>query len=200
MAAGLAFGLGAGVSPGPLLGLVITSTLQRGFGAGLRVAIAPLLTDAPIIAVAVLVVSSISDDVVRVIGIGGGAVVVGLGIWTVLSARRPFDDSQKDAGDAGDVWRGVIVNVMSPHPWVFWLTAGGPLLVSAWRRSPAVGVLFAAGFYLLLIGSKVMIAWAVERGSRRFSSAGLRRLIVIGGLALISGGILLAWQAAAGRL
>ena len=36
-------GLAAGVSPGPLLALVISSTLERGFGAGLRVALAATL-------------------------------------------------------------------------------------------------------------------------------------------------------------
>ena len=126
--------------------------------------------------------------------------VAGLRIWTVLGARGPLGDSPRDTGGTGDVWRGVIANVVSPHPWVVWLMAGGPLLVSAWQRSPVFGGLLAAGFYLLLIGSKVMIAWAVERGSRRLSLAGRRRLIVIGGLALISSGIVLAWQATAGRM
>jgi len=45
---GLGLGLAAGASPGPLLTLVVSSTLARGFGAGLRVALAPVLTDAPI--------------------------------------------------------------------------------------------------------------------------------------------------------
>ncbi len=52
---GLGLGLAAGVSPGPLLTLVVSSTLARGFGAGLRVALAPVLTDAPIIVLAILV-------------------------------------------------------------------------------------------------------------------------------------------------
>ena len=34
---GLGLGLAAGISPGPLLALLISSTLERGFGAGLRV-------------------------------------------------------------------------------------------------------------------------------------------------------------------
>ena len=52
--AGLAIGFGAGIAPGPLSALVVTTSLERGFGPGARVAIAPLLTDTPIVLFAVL--------------------------------------------------------------------------------------------------------------------------------------------------
>ena len=51
---GLTLGFAAVISPGPLMTLVITRTLERGLGAGLRVAIAPLLTDLPIIVVSMI--------------------------------------------------------------------------------------------------------------------------------------------------
>jgi threonine/homoserine/homoserine lactone efflux protein len=35
------FGLSAGLSPGPLLTLVIAETLKRGIAAGIRIAVAP---------------------------------------------------------------------------------------------------------------------------------------------------------------
>jgi len=94
----------------------------------------------------------------------------------------------------------VAVNVLSPHPWVFWLTAGGPLLVAAWRRGPAVGIAFVAGFYALLVGSKVVIAFLVARAGRRLGETARRRLVWTGGALLVVGGALLLWQAAAGRL
>jgi threonine/homoserine/homoserine lactone efflux protein len=46
----LVFGLSAGLSPGPLMTLVIAETLKRGIPAGIRIAVAPLITDLPIIA------------------------------------------------------------------------------------------------------------------------------------------------------
>lgn len=197
LAAGLALGLGAGIVPGPLLALVVTSTLQRGFGAGLRVAVAPLLTDAPIIAFGVLVASSIPDGALRALGVVGGGVVISMGARTIREAGGPAED---DRAPTGDVWRGVIVNATSPHPWIFWIGAGGPLLVTAWRGAPALGVAFLAGFYLLLVGSKVGVAWAVAKGRSRLSDLWQRRLVVLGGLMLVVGGSVLAWEAAAGRL
>lgn len=196
---GLSLGLGAGMSPGPLLTLVVTSSLERGFGAGLRVALAPLITDAPIVALAVTVASSIPVRVLQILGAVGGAVVVGLGLATVGRAGRPVDAGD-DATGSRDLWRGVAVNALSPHPWVFWMTAGGPLLVTAWRHGPAFGAAFVAGFYSLLVGSKVAIAFGVARAGRRFGTATRRRLLVGGGALLVAGGVLLLWQAVTGRL
>jgi len=196
---GLTLGLGAGLSPGPLLTLVVTSTLERGFGAGVRVAMAPLVTDAPIVALAVTVVSSIPDAVVRGLGIAGGTVVAALGAWTVRDARRG-EDAPREAPARRDLARGVAVNLLSPHPWIFWLTAGAPLLVSAWRRAPVFGVGFLAGFYALLVGTKVAVAYLTARGGERLGADARRRLLVIGGGMLAAAGVLLLWQALTGRL
>src|SRR5690606_40679233 len=45
LTSGLGMGLAAGVSPGPLLVLVVTSTLRGGLRNGIAVAAAPLLSD-----------------------------------------------------------------------------------------------------------------------------------------------------------
>ena len=47
LALGLSLGLGAGLAPGPLLALVIRSTLQDGGAAGIRVALSPLADRRP---------------------------------------------------------------------------------------------------------------------------------------------------------
>lgn len=197
--AGFSLGLGAGLSPGPLLTLVVTSTLERGFGAGVRVAIAPLLTDAPIIALTVAVVSSVSDGVLRALGITGGIVVALMGLWTAATAHRAAATEERPPGSL-DVWRGVVVNALSPHPWIFWIGVGAPLLVVSWRDSPARGIAFLIGFYVLLVGSKVAIAWVVSRAGRRLDPAARTRLVVIGGGLLVVGGVALVWQAASGGL
>jgi hypothetical protein len=46
---GIIFGLSAGLAPGPLLMLVISDTLRHGIKAGVKVALAPVITDLPII-------------------------------------------------------------------------------------------------------------------------------------------------------
>lgn len=51
---GLALGFAAGISLGPMLGLVINQSLTRGSRAWSLVALAPLITDLPFIAVLVV--------------------------------------------------------------------------------------------------------------------------------------------------
>ena len=48
VSAALIMGLGEGIKPGPLNTLVITETLQHDWRAGTKVAISPLITDAPV--------------------------------------------------------------------------------------------------------------------------------------------------------
>ncbi len=54
---GVVFGLSGGLSPGPLLTLVVSETLKHGIKEGVKVSIAPLITDPPIVIAAIFIVS-----------------------------------------------------------------------------------------------------------------------------------------------
>jgi threonine/homoserine/homoserine lactone efflux protein len=195
---GLGLGLAAGVSPGPLLTLVVSSTLARGFGAGLRVAAAPLLTDAPIILLAILVLRDLSSAWLGLIGTLGGCVVIYLGIATL---RSPFEDraiQDETGGSAADLWRGAIVNLLNPHPWIFWITVQGPLLIRGWRQSPITGTAFVLAFYAAIVGCKVAIAWLVARGRHALNDRWYRRLLIGCGVLLTGMGAFLVFQAISG--
>lgn len=155
---GLSLGFGAGIAPGPLLALVLSSTLQRGFGAGTRVALAPLVTDVPIVVLSVLVLSGLPDTVVSAFSVAGGLFVG----WLGVEALRGRAAAAGAAG--GDLRRAALVNVISPHPWIFWITVGAPILVEAGGGGAAI---FIAAFYVLLIGTKVVIAALVMTARRR---------------------------------
>jgi len=191
------FGLGAGVAPGPLQAVVITSTLQRGFGAGWRVAMGPLITDAPIVTLSVAVLSSVPDGVLNGLAVAGGIVLIGLGMWELRSRRAEAAEHETSPGGA-DLLRGAVVNLLNPHPWIFWIGAGGPLVVSAWRRGPGLALGVLAIFYGLLIGLKVVTAWLVARGGARLTEQWRGRLVVAGAALLILGGTFVAWQGAGG--
>jgi threonine/homoserine/homoserine lactone efflux protein len=195
LVAGLSIGLAAGITPGPLMTLVVTATLRRGFGAGWRTAVAPLLTDVPIVALAVAAISALPEAGVRGLGIGGGLVVMAFGLWELSHVVNAVPEDGDVGGTSADVWRGVAVNALSPHPWIFWATAGGPLLVDAWSEAPGGAVAFLLGFYVALVGSKVALAGVVGAGRRRLPEHWRRRLVVIGGLLLIAGGSILVWRA-----
>jgi threonine/homoserine/homoserine lactone efflux protein len=71
----------------------------------------------------------------------------------------------------------VLVNLLSPHPWLFWLSVGGPLLVTAWRHGAIYGGAFLLGFYGLLAGSKVVLAVMLSASRHRLSLPWYRGLL-----------------------
>jgi threonine/homoserine/homoserine lactone efflux protein len=191
---GLGIGLGAGVSPGPLLTLVISSTLERGFGAGLRVAAAPLVTDLPVIAVTLWLLGRLGDGFLISLALLGGVVVIAVGLETAWKAWRPRAETPGEGPPkAHDLWRGALVNILSPHPWIFWLTLLGPQAVGLWRQQPPIAVGFVALFYVGLVGSKIAIAWAVARGRRHLQGRWYRIILALcAGLLIVLGVLLIA--------
>lgn len=188
---GWSLGLAAGISPGPLLTLVISATLQRGLAAGLRVASAPLWSDAPVIAVSLWVVSSLSPWFLGGIGLLGGGFVVFLGLETLWRVRRPLQIDAPSDEAPRDLLKGILVNLLSPSPWLFWLTVGGPLTVGFWRQGPLPGIGFGAAFYIALVGSKALLAALVASGRQRLDGTGFRVVLGVCGLLMIGlGGVL----------
>ena len=161
IALGLILGLGAGLAPGPLMALVVAAALERGFAAGARVAAAPLLTDAPIIALSVLVLSRLPETVLAGLSLAGAAFVL---VLAVEALRTGPPEAAPEGAAARDLRRGALVNALSPHPWLCWITVGGPVLVDAADRSAALAVGFLVAFYALLIGTKVVLAALVAAG------------------------------------
>ena len=82
---GTMFGLSAGFAPGPLMTLVITQTLKHNPVEGLRVAVAPILTDIPIILISYFILIKISalGPAIGLISVAGGVYVVYLSYETI---------------------------------------------------------------------------------------------------------------------
>jgi len=171
-------GATAGFSPGPLLTLVIRETLSGGVRAGMRVASAPLLTDFPIIALCVFALSAVagSSGVLGVVSLMGSAFILFLA-WETWQAKPLAMDHAP--ARSRSLAKGVVTNLLSPHPYLFWVTVGAPILVQGWRADPLAPVLFLAGFYLLLVGSKLGVAALVGR-SRSFLAGSTYRLLLRG--------------------
>jgi len=192
---GVTLGLGAGVSPGPMLVLVIRSSLESGFQAGLRVALAPLASDAPVILLCLMVVSRLPSAFMTGLTIVGGLFVIYLGAETALKARHAATPGQDRTEASADFLRAVTANLLNPHPWLFWATVGAPLTVKAWSTSPLEALAFGIGFYGLLVGSKIGIAWLVARSRGRLTAGWYKLILLICGLLLAGVGVALLCDA-----
>ena len=162
---GVVFGLSAGLSPGPLLTLVISETLKHGMKEGMKVSIAPLLTDLPIVLITILVLSRLSNmlPALGVVSLLGCAFLTYLGFESITFRGVDIEVAQVKHDS---VKIGVITNFLNPNPYMFWLTIGAPLVLKALKIGLFSASLFILGFYVFLVGSKVLVALVV--GKSRF--------------------------------
>lgn len=190
---GLTLGFGAGISPGPLMALVVTASLRRGVEGGARVALAPLITDLPIILLTLFVLDRVPGWALRGLEIVGGAVVILIGLEILRSARTATLTGEPDDidGASSELWRGVLVNALNPNPYIFWITVGGPTLLAGWRESSLYPIAFLASFYTLLVGSKAVIAWIIDNRADSLSLVWYRRILMVCGSVLLGLGLLL---------
>ncbi len=178
---GILLGLSGGLAPGPLLTLVASETLRHGVRAGVRVALAPLLTDLPIILATVLLLRPLVDQSLplALIHLGGGLYLAWLGFQGVCFRGMELEPTDP----AGSLRRGVIANFLNPSPYLFWLAVGAPTVLGAWREEWPAAVVFVAAFYALLVGSKVVLAMALGRARHLLRSGGY--IVLMRGLGLL---------------
>ena len=197
---GISFGLSASVNPGPSLTLAISRALRDGARAGMIVTLAPLCTDAPIIAAAALLVGSLPHSAFGWLGVVGGAYIVWLGIKGVRDALgRQIDlaalsvsRGSSDDGSLRSLFQAMIINFLNPNPYLFWGTAGGPNLVKAWNQYGVAGAgMFIFGFYVMLVGVRAALALIIGRNRGIFSPQLYQRILVGSGALLVILGVLL---------
>lgn len=155
--AGTLLGLSAGFSPGPLLALVLAETLRHDVRAGMKAAAAPLITDLPIVIVALLTVVSLSHHglVLGCISLTGAVFVAYLGYESLSSKGVELAERGRQPRS---MQKGILVNALSPHPYLFWFTVGAPMTLKAAKDGTASVALFIVSFYVFLVGSKVFVA------------------------------------------
>lgn len=162
---GILLGLSAGLAPGPLLTLVVSQTIQHDIKAGIKVALAPLITDFPIVVLTVFVLSRLSgfDNILGIISLIGGIVVMMMGIGGLKTKPLEIDTT---VSNPRSLLKGALVNILSPHPYLFWLGVGAPTMARAYERHLVAAAAFVAGFYVLLTGSKIVLALLVGRSKK----------------------------------
>ena len=188
---GLILGLSAGFAPGPMLALVLSQTLKHGLREGLKVALVPLVSDAPIVGLALWISYSLTEHhrIVGLISLGGALFLVLLAVESFRT--RPLGTTVGTA-TPHSVAKGLAVNLLNPHPYLFWLSVGGPILARTWPSSRWEAFLFLGGFYGSLVGSKVLLALIIVKSRRALTGAAYVWIMRVLGAVLLGFAILFA--------
>ena len=166
LAKGTLLGLAAGFAPGPLLVLVISETLRHSIKDGIKVSAAPLLTDVPILLISLFILAKLSamKVLLGVISMCGGLFILYLG-YEGLRLKGVHIETTEPGSSS--LRKGILTNALNPHPYVFYMTVGGPIFLRALDQGMVSAAAFFCSFLLFLVGSKAALALLTER-SRSF--------------------------------
>jgi threonine/homoserine/homoserine lactone efflux protein len=181
---GIFFGLVAGLSPGPMLTLVMAETLKFGKEEGFKVAVSPLITDSIILLVSLLALSTLSEHgvVIGLISIFGACYLVYAGLENFRTKTSKFEVVvvRKEAFK-----RAIITNLLNPHTYLFWISVGSPIILETLGTDASAVILFLLGFYTFLIGSMIFIALVMDRSKSLVKSKYYSYAIRVLGIVLI---------------
>ena len=197
---GIAYGFAAGIQPGPFQTYVVSQTLRRGWRRTLPAALAPLVSDGPIIGLAVLVLSAVPSWLIRFLHVAGGLFVLFLAVGA-LRAWRSFDQKDPPGASSGSqsLLKAAAMNALSPGPYLFWALVTGPILVNGWRESPIDGIGLLAGFYVAMSGTLATLILLFGTAARLGPRLN-RALVGLSAVALLGFGLYQLWQGVSGLI
>jgi len=110
-----------------------------------------------------------------------GIFILYLAWGTFRAFRTPQTSDGPEPSSERPMAKAVMMNMLSPGPYIFWTLVTGPILVAGWRQAPADGLAFLGGFYITLVGGLaaiiVVFGLAARYGERvKHSMLGLSAL------------------------
>jgi threonine/homoserine/homoserine lactone efflux protein len=190
---GLVLGFSAAAQPGPLQAYLLSQTIANGWRRTLLATFAPLLSDGPIILLVLLVLTRTPDWFLNGMQVLGGLFLLYLAWGAYRSYKNTVAFETPSANTTNQsIVKAALMNGLSPNPYIFWGTIGGPLFIAGWRQSPTHGLSFMAGFYVMLIGG-FMAFVALFAIAKNLDPRVSRLLSLASALALLLFGLYQLW-------
>ncbi len=191
---GIGYGFAAAAQPGPFQTYLISQTLLKGWKRTLPACLAPLVSDGPILALCLLVLSQVPAWLQRFLYIAGGIFVIYLA-YNAYRSWKNFNSTipSTETGTQRSVLKAALINMLNPNPYIFWSLVTGPILLAGWRETPSHGLGFVAGFYVTMILALGMIV-LIFGSARQLGPRMNRTLLGISALALFCFGLFQLWK------
>jgi threonine/homoserine/homoserine lactone efflux protein len=193
IALGIGYGFAAAVQPGPLQTYLISQALLKGWQKSLPAVLAPLISDGPIIALCVFVLSQVPIGFQRLLYIAGGLFVLYLAYGTYKSWQNFDSYLPASATSRGSsLLKAALTNALAPGAYIFWTLVTGPILIRGWRETPLYGISLLVGFYVTMIASLAAIL-ILFGSARQLGPKVNRALLGISAIALFCFGLYQLW-------
>ncbi len=149
---GITFAFASAVQPGPLQTYIISQTLKKGWRLSLPTAFAPLISDGPILILVLFLLSTVPDNFIVFLRIGGGIFLLYLA-FRAFKSWQDFDANETISNESSQqtLFKAVFINLLNPAPYLGWSLIMGPLFLEGWRIEPSYGIALIIGFYVTMI-------------------------------------------------
>jgi threonine/homoserine/homoserine lactone efflux protein len=175
LGSGLAFA--AAIQPGPLQAYLLSNVAQHGWRRTLPAALAPIISDWPIVLTVLFVLTRLPDVAARILQAAGGLLL----LYFAWSAYRQWQAGLPEQAEGGRKPRTLLgaigINLLNPNPWLGWTLVMGPALLAAWAQSPANGLAFLISFYGVIVSVTGLLV--ILFGATSLLSPAFRRSLVL---------------------
>lgn len=182
---GVALGFTQGCSPGPHSALVVSETLRRNARKGSIVAFAPVIATIPILAITLPLAAFFSNYKLglAILALIGGAYLLYIAWETARTSQFEVQDS--NTAGRNPFWLGFNAALLSPHPYLFWSTAGATLLLGAYKAGLLAALLFLSSFLGVFFIAKLGLVFLASRLKSGVEGKGFVVLMRVLSLALV---------------
>jgi len=155
---GFTLAVSAAIMPGPFQAFLLSQAVRVGWKRTLPAAFAPLMSDGPIIALVLLVLTYTPQWFLLGLRMAGGLFILYLGRGALMALKKQ-DSTIKPALDAGrqSLIKAAILNFLNPNPYIFWSVVAGPIMLTGWRKAPGLAIGFISSFYITFIGTTAVL-------------------------------------------
>jgi len=155
---GITFGLTGAVLPGPFQTYLILQSLKQGWQRVLPAALAPILSDCPIVVLALFVLSNIPSSLECGLHFASGIFILFLSLNSIIKQKKVSTDlTEPENRGKKTLLNAIFMNILSPGPYLFWSLVAGPVFLESWRKAPFYGISFLACFYGAMVLTLCML-------------------------------------------
>ena len=186
---------------GPVFFTIIQTSIERGFGSGVFVAVGVSLSDAFYISLTYLGVYQLFDNggFREYLAYFGGMVLLVFGLYYVFVKSRKlkaFDPANVRVNNPWKlVGKGFIINGLSPMVLIFWLGTVGVATTKLGYSTPREAVPFFSAIVSTVFLTDVLKAKLADKLRRILTPAFIRRLNMVLGIVLLAFGLRMIYYA-----
>ncbi|MBP7120142.1 MAG: LysE family translocator [Methanolinea sp.] len=165
---GVLIGLTGALVPGPTLVATINASVRGGWATGLRISAGHALVEACLFVLIIIGIGSVGkvQDYSTGIAVVGGIALLVFGILTIRSSGVIDMEGKAQSAVANPYLAGFLTSVANPYFWMWWLTVGSALLLTAAQNAFYFAVAFLIGHWSADFGWYTVVSASVHQGKK----------------------------------